>query len=77
MAYALARALVDLPLQEMLNAISHSHSFAHILDPTLYRDKMGAMEEDEAVLRALHSAVRALPPGAIERLRGPSTGETG
>lgn len=77
MAYALARALVDLPLQEMLNAIGHAHAIGPILDPTLYRDKMHAMEQDTAVLRALNSAVSALPDSLREKLRQPAASQEG
>lgn len=40
----------DLP--KMLEAIERGHAFGPILDPTLYRDKVKAMEEDAELLRA-------------------------
>ncbi len=69
-ACALARALLephDLPA--MLAAIAHSHAVAPILDPTLYRDRAPAMEQDRALLEAALPLARlAVPAGALERL---------
>ena len=36
----------------MLEAIERAHSIGPFLDPTLYRDKVGAMEQDKEILRA-------------------------
>jgi hypothetical protein len=61
---ALAAALLqehDLP--ELLRAIDHSHAVGPILDPTLYREKAGAMELDRELLDA------ALPLWKLGRKR--------
>lgn len=40
----------DIP--KLLRDIGHSHSIGPILDPTLYRDRSRAMDEDAEILRA-------------------------
>lgn len=60
-------AMHDIP--ELLAAIERGHSVGPILDPTLYRDKAKAMEEDAELLRA------ALPLWKLARKRLGETGE--
>lgn len=63
MTAALCRQLLaqhDLPV--LLRAIESADAFGPILDPTFYREKAGAMEEDrrmlEAALRFVNAEVR-------------------
>lgn len=52
-----ARALVDVPVDEMLRAIDRADSLGPILDPTLWITRNKAMQEDAALLRAAHPLV--------------------
>lgn len=47
-----ARALNTIDIPELLDAITRANSVGHILDPTLYREKSKAMNEDAELLRA-------------------------
>lgn len=47
-----AKMLHQWPLPELLRDIEHAHAVGPILDPTLYRDKNSAMDEDAELLRA-------------------------
>ena len=50
--YLAARFLADVNIPAALEAISRADSVGAILDPTLYRAKSAAMQEDAEVLRA-------------------------
>ena len=47
-----ASMLVQHDLEAILEAIAKGHAAGPIIDPTLYREKMGAMQEDENLVRA-------------------------
>ena len=47
-----SRALVDLDLPAILESIERAHVIGPFMDPTLYRDKMDAMNEDRDLLTA-------------------------
>ena len=51
--------VADIPVTEMLQQIGHIHTVAPILDPTAYRNGMGNLEEQEALLRGLAPFVKA------------------
>lgn len=57
MAYQLLSAL---PLQEILAAQQRAHTIGPMLDPTMYRDKMQAMVEDESLFRAALTFVNTI-----------------
>lgn len=62
MACELAQRLLeghDFP--ELVRAIELAHSCGHILDPTLYREKCGSMDEDANVFRAAIKFLAAWP----------------
>lgn len=66
---ALARQIArDGALDEAIAAISHADSVGPILDPTLYRERQAAMEQDEVTLRAVR--VLAQLGDRPENLRG-------
>lgn len=46
---------------ELLDAISRAHASAPLLDPTLYMQKSGAMDEDAKVFRAALAFLAAWP----------------
>jgi hypothetical protein len=52
-AYMYAQLIGFIPIPNILNAISHTEALGPILDPTLYREKMKAMEEDKKLLETL------------------------
>jgi hypothetical protein len=47
-----ARLLVDVDIPDLLNRIERAHSFGCMVDPTLYRDKVQAMDQDKDMLEA-------------------------
>lgn len=47
-----ARTIAKMDIPKMLDDIERSHAIGPMLDPTLYRDKRKAMEEDAELLRA-------------------------
>jgi hypothetical protein len=47
-----ARMIGEHDLPELLAAIEHADAIGPILDPTLWRDRHGAMHEDKEVLEA-------------------------
>jgi hypothetical protein len=47
-----AQMLAQFDIPELLTAIERGHAFGPILDPTLYRDKAKAMNEDKELLQA-------------------------
>ena len=47
-----AQMLAQFDIPELLHAIERGHAFGPILDPTLYRDKHKAMDEDKELLEA-------------------------
>ena len=52
-ACAMARQLLQThDLEGILRAIGDAHALGPVLDPTLYRDRAKAMEEDRALLEA-------------------------
>ena len=55
----LVMCAIDIPVTEMLQHIGHIHTVAPMLDPTAYRDGMGNLDEQEALLRGLTPFVRA------------------
>lgn len=55
-AHMLAAVLGPIPLAEMISAAERCHTTGPFLDPTLYRDKMQALDEDLELLRALRGA---------------------
>lgn len=64
-ACALARALLQVhDIPGMLRAIDHADAVGPILDPTLYRERAGAMAEDRQLLKA------ALPLAMFKVPRG-------
>lgn len=63
-------ALAQHDLPKLLEAIEHAHAIGPILDPTLYRDKMPAMEQDKELLLA------ALPLWRWIKSRQPVTPES-
>lgn len=50
-AYA-ARLLAEMDIPRILEAIERAHAFGAVLDPTLYRDKVEAMDQDKEILQA-------------------------
>lgn len=47
-----ARLLVDVDIPDLLQRIERAHSFGCMLDPTLYRAKVEAMDQDKDMLEA-------------------------
>lgn len=47
-----ARIIVLVDVGDMLDRINRADTLGPMLDPTLWRDKQGAMHEDEEMLRA-------------------------
>lgn len=47
-----ARLLVEVDIPDLLSRIELAHSFGCMLDPTLYRDKVEAMDQDKDMLEA-------------------------
>jgi hypothetical protein len=47
-----SRLLVDVDVPDLLNRIERAHSFGCMVDPTLYRDKVAAMDQDKEMLEA-------------------------
>ncbi len=47
-----ARVMTVIDLPKLLAAIEHSHALGPMVDPTLYREKMRAMDEDKEILTA-------------------------
>jgi len=43
----------NIPVPELLQAIEHAEVVGPVLDPTLYRNKAHAMEQDKELLRAV------------------------
>lgn len=67
---ALAAAIVrqyDVPA--LLRAIERAHAVGPILDPTLYRDKAGAMDRDRQLLEA------AMPLWKLAASQAPADGK--
>ena len=50
--YAAAQAIAQHDLPAMLEAADRAEAMGPVLDPTLYRDKAGAMHEDRKVISA-------------------------
>jgi len=50
--YMAGLSIVGHDLPELLRAIERADAFGPILDPTLYRDRAGAMHEDRELLEA-------------------------
>jgi hypothetical protein len=46
------RLLVDVDVPDLLQRIERAHSFGCMVDPTLYRDKVQAMDQDKEMLEA-------------------------
>lgn len=61
LVYSFARVLKELPLAEMLEGISRAEAIGPMLDPTLYREKSKAMEEDRRALEAAQALAGVLP----------------
>lgn len=47
-----ARLLVDVDVPDLLRRIERAHSFGCMVDPTLYREKVEAMDQDKEMLEA-------------------------
>jgi hypothetical protein len=47
-----ARVMTVVDLPKLLSDIEHAHAVGPMLDPTLYREKMRAMDEDKEILTA-------------------------
>jgi hypothetical protein len=65
-----ARLLVDVDVPDLLQRIERAHSFGCMVDPTLYRDKVGAMDQDKEMLEAalpLWRWVRQVRQRALEQ----------
>jgi len=52
--------LVPHDYTELLRAIEHADAFGPLLDPTLWRDKQKAMNEDRKMLEAARAFVEAV-----------------
>lgn len=62
MACEVAKALLEQhDFKKILDAISRAESVGAILDPTLYRDKIGAMLEDRQVFGAARGFLTTWP----------------
>lgn len=71
-----ARLLVDVDIPDLLQRIERAHSLGSMIDPTLYRDKVVAMDQDKDMLEAAlplwrwARKIRASAQAAQEKARG-------
>lgn len=54
-AHALVVVMLSIPAQEMVFMMEQAHAAGPILDPTLYRNNLQGMSEDEDVIRAIRA----------------------
>lgn len=73
-AHMQMRTLIPLiakfPAEKMLEAIGHTHAVAPMLDPTLYRSGIHAVERDTIVIRGLLKAKQAIIEAFKHELAG-------
>lgn len=73
-AHMQMRALIPLiarfPAEKMLEGISRTHAVAPMLDPTLYRSGMNAVERDTIIIRGLLKAKEAVIEAFKHELAG-------
>jgi len=56
--YMMAKMAAEIPVPDLLARIDRAETIGPFLDPTLYREKAGAMDDDKEMLRALLSLHR-------------------
>jgi hypothetical protein len=72
-----ARMIAEHDLPKLLADIEHADSVGPILDPTLWRDKHRAMEQDREILKAalpLHTLAKKMQDLFLQQVEGVAEG---
>jgi len=56
--YLIAKMAAEIPVPDLLSRIDRAETVGPFIDPTLYREKAGAMSDDQEMLQALLSLHR-------------------